>query len=109
MICLSGSSRSVPGTRRTRHAPVNGRTDALADYDNTGTVAAAVRAGDDAHEIWLVGRIIPGTSPKRLDELRLSGVSGNWRGITAPTSSLPRSRVVHIEAPRTTEPAYYAA
>ncbi|WP_298444660.1 hypothetical protein [Gordonia sp. (in: high G+C Gram-positive bacteria)] len=71
-------------TLGTGHAPVDGRTDAVAaaaHYDDTGTVAAAVRAGEDAHGIWLAGRIIPGTPPERVDELRLSGVSGDWRGI----------------------------
>ena len=54
---------------------------AAAHYDNTGTVVAAVRAGEDAHGIWLAGRIVPGTPPERIDELRRSGVSGDWRGI----------------------------
>ena len=71
-------------TLGTGHAPVDGNTDAVAaaaHYDNTGTVAAAVRAGEDAHGIWIAGRIVPGTAPERVDELRMSGVSGDWRGI----------------------------
>ncbi|QRY62746.1 hypothetical protein JVX90_00265 [Gordonia sp. PDNC005] len=71
-------------TLGTGHAPVDGRTDAVAaaaHYDNTGTVAAAVRAGEDEHGIWLAGRIVPGTAPERIDELRMSGVSGDWRGV----------------------------
>ncbi|AVM01894.1 hypothetical protein C6V83_18115 [Gordonia iterans] len=71
-------------TLGTGHAPVDGRTDAVAaaaHYDNTGTVAAVVRAGEDQHGIWLAGRIVPGTPDERVDELRRSGVSGDWRGI----------------------------
>lgn len=54
---------------------------AAAHYDNTGAVVATVRAGEDAHGIYLAGRIVPGTSPERVDELRRSGVSGDWRGV----------------------------
>lgn len=54
---------------------------AAAHYDNTGAVVATVRAGEDAHGIYLAGRIVPGTSPERIDELRRSGVSGDWRGV----------------------------
>lgn len=71
-------------TLGTGHAPVDGRTDAVAaaaHYDDTGMVAAVVRAGEDKHGIWLAGRIVPGTAPERVDELRRSGVSGDWRGI----------------------------
>lgn len=54
---------------------------AAAHYDNTGTVTALVRAGEDTHGIWLAGRLVPGTPQDRIDELRRSGVSGDWRGI----------------------------
>ena len=54
---------------------------AAAHYDNTGTAVATVRAGEDAHGIWLSGRLVPGTSPERIAELQRSGVSGDWRGI----------------------------
>lgn len=71
-------------TLGTGHAPVDGRTDAVAaaaHYDNTGTVVATVRAGEDAHGIWLAGRLVPGLDEAKVDELRRSGVSGDWRGI----------------------------
>ncbi|QHN36910.1 hypothetical protein [Gordonia pseudamarae] len=54
---------------------------AAAHYDNTGAVTAIVRAGEDAHGIWLAGRLVPGIGDQRVDELRRSGVSGDWRGI----------------------------
>ena len=71
-------------TLGTGHAPIGtGITAdaAAAHYDNTGAVVAAVRAGEDDHGIWLAGRVLPGTAPERVDELRLAGVSGDWRGI----------------------------
>lgn len=54
---------------------------AAAHYDHTGAVVATVRAGEDQHGIWLAGRVVPGTAPERVDELRRSGVSGDWRGV----------------------------
>ena len=54
---------------------------AAAHYDNTGAVTAVVRAGEDQHGIWLAGRLVPGIGDQRVDELRRSGVSGDWRGI----------------------------
>lgn len=71
-------------TLGTGHAPVARGVDAMAaaaHYDNTGSVVAAVRAGEDEHGIWLAGRLVPGISDERVDELRRSGVSGDWRGV----------------------------
>lgn len=71
-------------TLGTGHAPVDGRTDAVAaaaHYDNTGSVVAVVRAGEDQHGIWLAGRMVPGVEDSKVDELRRSGVSGDWRGV----------------------------
>lgn len=66
----------------TGHASLGqNAVNAAAHYDNTGTVVASVRAGEDEHGIWLAGRLVPGTPPERVDELRRSGVSGDWRGI----------------------------
>lgn len=66
----------------TGHASLGqNAVNAAAHYDNTGTVVASVRAGEDKHGIWLAGRLVPGTPPERVDELRRSGVSGDWRGI----------------------------
>ncbi|MCF8610053.1 hypothetical protein L5G28_07740 [Gordonia sp. HY285] len=69
-------------TLGTGHAALGeSATTAAAHYDNTGSTVAVARAGEDEHGIWLAGRIVPGTPPERIDELRRSGVSGDWRGI----------------------------
>lgn len=54
---------------------------AAAHYDNTGSAVAVVRAGEDQHGIWLRGKILPGTDDARIDELKRSSVSGDWRDI----------------------------
>ncbi|WP_353107824.1 hypothetical protein [Gordonia sp. (in: high G+C Gram-positive bacteria)] len=80
-------------------------TTASAHYDNTGTVVATVRAGEDQHGIWLAGRLVPGAPPERVDELRRSGVSGDWRGIDG-TYELVAALAVNVPGfpvPRTEE------
>ena len=48
-------------------------------YDNTGTVAADVRAGEDAIGIWVAGALRPGLTPAQVREFRAAPVSGDWR------------------------------
>ena len=85
-------------TLGTGHAPISRDIDAntaAAHYDNTGTGVAAVRAGEDAHGIWLSGRLVPGTPQDRIDELRRAGVSGDWRTING-TMELVAALAVNV-------------
>ncbi|MGW4123628.1 2'-5' RNA ligase family protein [Nocardia sp. NPDC004711] len=69
-------------TLGTGHASLHASARAAAEhYDHTGTAVAVVRCRDGAGGPWLSGRILPGVSEDRVDELRRSGVSGDWRGI----------------------------
>ena len=52
---------------------------ARAHYDNTSRVAAFVRAGEDAHGIWVAGALRPGTSPAMIQDLLANPLSGDWR------------------------------
>ncbi|QPO17094.1 RNA ligase [Gordonia phage Lilbeanie] len=79
-------------TLGTGHAGEGDALSAAAHYDNTGTAVAVVRAGEDQHGIWLAGRLLPGTDSERRDELRRSGVSGDWREV--PTSKGPNLELV---------------
>lgn len=54
---------------------------ALAHYDNTGTVVADVRAGEDEFGIWVAGALRPGLSEKQLRALRSAPLSGDWRRV----------------------------
>lgn len=72
-------------TLGTGHAPTRpgvGATAAAAHYDNTGSAVAVVRCGEDPHGVWVSGRVLPGVSDQRVDELRRSGISGDWRTVT---------------------------
>lgn len=53
----------------------------LAHYDNTGTVVADVRAGEDEFGIWVAGALRPGLSEKQLRALRSAPLSGDWRRV----------------------------
>jgi hypothetical protein len=52
-----------------------------AHYDNTGTAAATVRAGEDAYGVWVAGSLVPGADEELAQKLRRSPLSGDWRRI----------------------------
>lgn len=63
------------------HARTQGITpeQAVAHYDNTATVAAFVRAGDDKHGIWVAGALRSDLPPERVRDLKANPLSGDWR------------------------------
>lgn len=66
-------------TMGTGHAPLTlGSKATAAHYDDTGTCAADVVVGEDAHGIWVAGAARPGVD---LDALRAASLSGDWRTI----------------------------
>lgn len=69
-------------TMTTGHAGGKaGVNSTLAHYDNTGTAVADVRAGEDAHGIWVSGAIRSNLTPDQLRELRAAPLSGDWREV----------------------------
>lgn len=67
-------------TLNTKHAGEQlSAAAAQAHYDNTGTGAADVAVGEDAHGIWIAGAIRSTLSPAEVRVLRASPVSGDWR------------------------------
>lgn len=52
-----------------------------AHYDNTGTAAATVRAGEDAYGVWVAGALVPGADETLAQKLRRSPLSGDWRRV----------------------------
>lgn len=64
----------------TGHAPISyGSKKALEHYDNTGTVAAFVKAMDGRHGIWLSGAIRSDLPAERVRDLKACPPSGDWR------------------------------
>lgn len=61
------TSKPVPSERVKAH------------YENTGTVAAYVRATDGKHGIWVAGALRPGLSEQHARDLMGAKPSGDWR------------------------------
>ena len=85
---MTGSVLTADGTQRrvgritlgTGHANLRlGYIPAADHYDNTGTGAAVVAAGEDRFGPWLAGATVPEVSEEKIAELRRSPLSGDWR------------------------------
>ena len=85
---MTGSVLTADGTQRrvgritlgTGHANLRlGYIPAADHYDNTGTAAAIVAAGEDRFGPWLAGATVPEVSEAKIAELRRSPLSGDWR------------------------------
>lgn len=64
----------------TGHAKLGlGAAATVAHYDNTGTVAAFVRAGEDRFGPWLAGAVRSDATPEQVRDLRANAPSGDWR------------------------------
>lgn len=69
-------------TMGTGHAGPNMRWIPAADhYDNTGTVAAVGRVTETAKGGWFDGVVVSSLDPEKVQELRRSPISGDWRRI----------------------------
>ena len=69
-------------TLDTGHAPLTaGSRATAAHYDDTGTVAAYVRARDGQHGIWVSGAIDPDLPAAKVRALKAAALSGDWRAI----------------------------
>jgi hypothetical protein len=85
---MTGSVLTADGTQRkvgritlgTGHANLRlGYIPAADHYDNTGTAAAVVAAGEDRFGPWVAGAAVPEVSEAKIAELRRSPLSGDWR------------------------------
>lgn len=98
-----GPDRPVPGAG---HAPLSASmADTVAHYDNTGTCAATVAAGEDRYGIWINGLIEPELSERDRERLAAAPPSGDWRAkdgalelcailaVNVPGYPVPRARV----------------
>ncbi|MDQ8706204.1 phage minor head protein [Streptomyces sp. LHD-70] len=65
------------GTSHAEHGLTPGET--MAFYSDTGYGAAVVRAGEDAHGIWVAGALTPNATEEQIAALRRAPLSGDWR------------------------------
>ena len=69
-------------TLGTGHAnPQYGIVPSREHYDNTGWAAAVVNVGEDRHGIWVSGALTTTMTPERVEQLRQSPLSGDWRTV----------------------------
>lgn len=67
-------------TMGTGHASIKANAkNAVAHYDNTGSVVADVATGEDAYGIWFAGVLRPGLTDEQVAALAASALSGDWR------------------------------
>ncbi|ART68196.1 hypothetical protein BTO20_06010 [Mycobacterium dioxanotrophicus] len=82
-VHLSDGSRLPVGrlTVGIGHAPTSGisNAEAQAHYDNTEACFALVRAGEDAHGIWVSGVAAPWATPEKIEMGLAAPLSGDWR------------------------------
>jgi len=75
-------------TVATGHADLRaGRAAAVAHYDNTGTVAAYVHAGEDEFGVWVAGALKSDVTEEQIRDMRANGPSGDWRMVRRPDGS----------------------
>lgn len=68
-------------TLHTCHAGIRMTADdAIDHYENTGSVCAYVKAGNDAHGAWCCGKLATGLEDEDVEALRGATLSGDWRG-----------------------------
>lgn len=84
-------------TLGTGHAHQRASARAAAEhYDNTGATVAIVRCTDGIYGPWMSGRILPGVPDDRVDMLRLSDVSGDWRTVKRGSNDLELIAVLAV-------------
>lgn len=79
---------------------------AASHYDNTGSVAADVRSGEDQYGIWVAGALRPSLTDEDIRVFRSAPLSGDWRriagrlelvgclAVNVPGFPVPRARVL---------------
>lgn len=91
----------------TGHAgPRDGAHAATAHYDETGTCWALVRAGEDAHGIWVAGIINPDADTATVRAGASAPLSGDWRAVGG---NLELVAALSVNTPGFPVPRSYAA
>lgn len=48
-------------------------------YDNTCSLVATVRVGENRHGVWMAGALLPDVTPAQIRRIMASRLSGDWR------------------------------
>lgn len=79
-------------------------------YDNTCSVVATVRVGENQHGVWLAGALLPDVTPDQVRRIMACRISGDWRthldkpgwrefvaALLVPVPGFPMSRSMSVE------------
>jgi len=70
-----------PITMDCGHAPMSAAVKGAArqaHYDNTCSVVATARVGENAKGVWIAGALIPGITPEQVARMMACQLSGDW-------------------------------
>jgi hypothetical protein len=98
IVCADGTRVPVGSlTMNTGHATLDvSPTQAVAHYDDTGTQAAQLAAGEDDHGIWVAGVRSPNVTRDQLRVLMAAAGSGDWRRLGG---NLELVRILAVNTP----------
>jgi hypothetical protein len=119
ILCEDGSEIPIGRlTVGTGHAPLHlGAAGTRKHYDNTGAVAAFVRASDGVFGIWICGAVKSDATDEQIRDLRACPPSGDWRAVdhklelqavlavNVPGYVVPRSQLALAASAETVEVA----
>jgi SPP1 gp7 family putative phage head morphogenesis protein len=81
---VAGGKRIVAGpiTMNCGHASVNANVSSQASrdhYDNSCSVVATVRIGENRDGVWVAGALLPGVTAEQVTKMMACQLSGDWR------------------------------
>lgn len=81
---VAGGERITTGciTMNCGHASTDSRVSgdaALEHYDNTCSIVASVRVGENKNGVWVAGALLPGVDADQVTRMMSSQLSGDWR------------------------------
>lgn len=53
--------------------------EAFEHYDNTCSIVATIRVGENKHGVWMAGALLPDVSPEQVRRIMACRLSGDWR------------------------------
>lgn len=80
----AGGKRVAAGpiTMNCGHASVSAglsAKDSMEHYDNSCSVVATVRIGENRHGVWVAGALLPGVTADQITRMMACQLSGDWR------------------------------
>lgn len=75
---------------------------AAAHYDNTCSIAARVRVGENRHGTWVAGALLHGITPDAVERMMASALSGDWQdgklkgALLVPVEGFPQAQTASV-------------